>query len=118
MALTDKEKTDILFHLGWPLKSLLPGSTHYNKIAVDRMNNLTSPMEDRVRELLCNIEEVRSRLLEAQKRLSASRVDTIELNQDEIDMLKVEMKRLSKELSGLLDLEMLKSSGANISLCQ
>jgi len=115
--LSDKEKNQILFHLGWPLKTIIPESTHYDGIVSNRLTNLNEYIEEIVRKLLCEIEDVRERILEAQKRLSAKKVDSIELRDDEIDGLKNELYRLSKELAKALDIRFLKSSGANVHLC-
>lgn len=119
MALTDQQKSDIIFHLGWPGKTLVVDSTHFNKIAVDRMENLTPEIEARVTLILADIDAARVKIIAGQDRLSAKQVDTIILNDNEISLLKNDLRRLKKELSCLLDLKMLcKSGGANIRLCQ
>lgn len=104
MALTDKEKYRVLYYLGWPGLTLIPTSTMYNKVVNDRLVDLVPDIEKLVKELLEKLQKLDDKLEKAQCRLSAKSVDNIEMNPDEIPMLKKERKRLIKELSDWLEI--------------
>lgn len=116
MALTAQEKADIVYHLGWPGLTIVQGSTDYSKIIVDRITNISSPMEIQIRALLDRIVALETKLSAASCRLSAKKIGDIELRDDEIHQLKREKRRGLKELSKLLDIELLMPSGANVTV--
>lgn len=111
MALTDRQKADVIYFLGWPAKTLVANSTNYNKITADRLENLTAVIESQVDKLLDKLRANEERLESAQDRLTAKKVDDIELNDKEIDMLRGERARLCKLLSRLLDIPVAGGSG-------
>jgi len=111
MALTNKQKADVIFFLGWPAKTIITGSTDYNKITADRLENLNEIVEAQVEKLLDKLRANDERLESAQDRLSAKKVDDIELNGDELALLQRERSRLRKLLSDLLSIPVAGGSG-------
>jgi len=112
MALSDKQKADVIFFLGWPAKTLIENSTNYNRTTAQLLENLNTVIESQVQHLLEKLRANDTRLEEAQDRLSAKRVGDIELNTNELETLKAERNRLRKLLSQLLDIPMVGGSGA------
>ena len=45
MALTDKQKHDVVFKLGWSGLTIVTGSTQYNSVVNDRLTNLNAEIE-------------------------------------------------------------------------
>lgn len=118
MALTDQEKTDIIFQLGWPGDTIIQGSTGYNNTITDRVNDLSAPIELRVRGLLARVFKVDAALEAAICRLSAKEVGDIVLRDDELYQLRREKKRILRELSDLLDIPIMRQGdGGGISVC-
>jgi len=116
MALSETEKTDIVFFLGWPAKTLDEKSQIFNSIVDDRLKGLSSAAEARVRKLLSKLKGLDEKLDCAHDRLSASQIDDIKLNKDEVRVLKSERMRCTRELADLLDIKMRKSGGVNVSV--
>lgn len=114
MALSDKDKHRVIFYLGWSGLTLVSGSTQYNSVVNDRLTGLNTYIENLVKGLLERLETLDKRLDEAACRLSAKEVDGIVLNDEEICKLRSERKRLIRELSDHLDIEITKSGGVNI----
>jgi hypothetical protein len=108
MALTNKEQQCLVLYLGWPAKTLYTDSTHYSKIFVDRITNLDTDTEVKVRELLEKIERVREQMEEAQCRLSTTEVDNIKIREDELRRLRDLDRMYVKWLSQYLDLPVLR----------
>lgn len=117
MALTDKQKNQVLYYLGWPLKTLITDSTHYQKTIADRFENLNTQIEDIVDDLLDKLEEIDKKLEKARCRLSASKVDDITLNKNEIQMLLKERRRCRNELHRILDIPVLVNDGQMVNVC-
>lgn len=117
MALDTEQKTKILFHLGYPAKSIIVGSTHYDGILNSRLENLNGDTEDLVDSLLVDLDAVREKLITAQDIVKAKRVGDIELNNGEIMQLRGEYRRLARELGELLDITMRRGGGRNVSVC-
>lgn len=118
MALSDKQKHEVVYYLGWPGKTLITTSTHYNSIVASRLDNLNSYIENQVKGLLARLAAIQAQLDEARCRLSASEVGDIKLNAEELAMLRKEYMRWLKELSDLLDIKIEKSGVSNmIGIC-
>lgn len=117
MALSDQEKLDVIFYLGWPGKTLIEGSTDYSKIIADKMENLSAPIELRVKGLLTKIVAIDERIEGALCRMAAKKVGDIETNSDELYLLRKERMNYLRELSDLLDIPLMKQGGSNISVC-
>ena len=116
MALSAVQKQKILLHLGWPSKSLISDSTHYSSQCVSRLTNLTADIESETQSMLTKIDSLDTKLEAASCRLSASKVDDIELNPREIEMLRAEKRRIVKMLSEYLDLPILSNNGKSINI--
>lgn len=112
MALSADQKAKAIFYLGWSGLTLVSGSTQFNSVVNDRLNDADDggPIESKSRELLERLEGYDECLEEAKCRLSASKVDNITLNKDEIRQILKERKRVVRELSDHLDIPIMKSS--------
>lgn len=117
MALSSQQKADILFHLGWPIKTLDSTSTDYNKIIVDRLANISAEGEVITLRLLNRINKMDTALEDAICRLSAKRVGDIETNEYELESLRKEKLKLLRELSDLLDIPLDRQGSGGIKVC-
>lgn len=115
MALTAEQKSNALLYLGYPVKTLDAGSTHYNKILVDRFEDLTATAETIVGTLLTEIANLRTKFTASTGRALVKKVGDIELNTEEHYSLGKEYKRLLQDLSKYLDIP-LKGHGVSIPL--
>lgn len=116
MALSDSEKHKVVFYLGWSGLTIVAGSTQYNSVVNNRLTNLNAEIENLVRGILDRLEMFDKKLDAAACRLSASEVQDIVLNKDEIRWLRSERKRLIRELSDHLDIPIEKSGGVNVAV--
>ncbi len=114
MALSDKQKHQIIRHLGWSAQTLIADSTQFNSVVNDRVSFLNVDLERIAKELSNCIDDVDAQLKEAHCRVSTSKIDNITINKDEIPMLKKEKRRLIRELSDHLDIPIEKSGGAMV----
>lgn len=117
MALSDSDKFKVIYELGWPGKTLVTNSTHYNRSVADRLTNLTTDIEDQVTSLLEKLDAVKLKYDASSSRMLVKKVGDIELNPDEHMLIGREYRRLKKELSRLLDIPDLAGSGTTIGLC-
>lgn len=117
MALDTEQKHNILFHLGHSAKSIIVGSTDFSQILLDRMNNLNDDVETIIDRLLTDLDAVRDKMIAGQDIVKAKRVGDIELNNNEINVLRGEYRRLGRELSELLDIPYNRGGGRNVSVC-
>lgn len=104
MALSQKQKTETLFYLGYPGLTIVQDSTHYSGIIDDRLEaaSVTPEICAMVIQLLKKIKNFDDCLEKAKCRLAASKVDNITMNKDEIMMLNKERRRCIKELADLI----------------
>lgn len=116
MALTDQEKADIIYQLGWPGLTIVPNSTDYSKPIVDNLTTPTAQMEVQIRALLERLSKLDLKIEAATCRLSASQVGDIKLNENELHFLRKEKKMLLRELSDLLDIAIVRQGGSNPSV--
>lgn len=116
MALTDAQKHNVIFYLGWPGKTLVTTSTHYNSTVANRLTSLDANTETQVGALLTEIAAVRTKLGASTSRALVKKVGDIELNTEEHYSLQKEHRRILRDLSRLLDIP-LNSPGNNIALC-
>ena len=116
MALTSKQKSRVVYYLGWSGLTIVQDSTHFNSVVNDRINDASDDtnISNLVKELLEKLENIDECLEKAKCRLSASQVDNITLNDREIPMLNKERRRYIRELSDLLDITIMKSGGVNM----
>lgn len=116
MALTPKEQSKIIQLLGYGGKTIQVGSVIYNKILNDRLNQLTPDMEEILRAFLASITSLECRIAAAPGRLAAAQVDGIKMNMDELPQLRIERRKISKEIAEYLDIPFIKPGGTNVSV--
>ena len=104
MALTDTQKAQVIYFLGWPGKTLMENSTNFSKVVSDRLDNLSTDIENQVATLLAKLKKVDDKLEEAMCRFAATKVGNVETNENERSLLKGERKRYQCLLSDLLDI--------------
>jgi hypothetical protein len=114
MALTDAQKDQIVFFLGWPSKTLVEGSTHYNTTVADRLIGLSAQTETTVGALITSIQTCRTKYEASSSRMLVKRVGDIELNTDEHRSLSKEYRRQVRELSSILDIPWIGGAGVNV----
>jgi hypothetical protein len=114
MALTSAQKNDVVRLLGWPGKLLITTSTHYNSVVASRLDNLNAEIEADVITLLTRVVGLDVKLDEALGRVMSTKVGDIELNPEEMNILRRERKRVLVELSELLDIPIASKGGINV----
>lgn len=105
MALTAKQKNDVLFYLGYSGQTIIENSTDYITSVADRLSGVDANTETRTIRILSKLDGMDQRLEDAADRLPASQVSDIRLNVEEIPMLRKERRRLTQELGRLLDIK-------------
>lgn len=111
MALDQELKNKIIFHLGYPGKVLIASSTHYNSVVNSRLNNLDVYTEDIVDGLIIQLDETRTKISSTQNKGNVKRIGDIEFDTARgSDFVTNHYRRLSKELSSLLDIPIMKRS--------
>jgi hypothetical protein len=117
MAFTSQQMQDIIYYLGWPGKTILSGSTHYNSVIYSRLINLNADIENQALVLVERIKEIDGVLRKSIHRASTMKLQDIELNPEERLILRRERTKILGELSDLLDIDIQKSGGSgNIAL--
>jgi len=104
MALTSTQKSKIVQLLGYGGKVLQENSVIYNKTTADRLETLPEGTEELVVAYLDGIASIELQISEAPTRLIAKKVGDIELNNNELENLRSERKRMTRELSLLIDI--------------
>ena len=117
MALSDTQKHQVVFYLGSSGKTIIAGTTDYNKTVVDALSGLNSYVEAQVGDLLNLIADAKEKFTASSSRMLVKRVGDIELNTDEHRSLGQEYRRLVKELSALLGIPAMGVGGINIGVC-
>lgn len=109
MALTDQEKERVRYHLGYPevqpaasITFGIPRPIQTMFLVESAMNYLMPVAEDRVRSIIGVMDGVECRLIEAQDRLAAKRIDSLELRDDEPSQLETEYQRWGFRLADTL----------------
>lgn len=115
MVLSATEQANVIFYLGWPGKTLVTGSTHYDSTIANRLINLDVDTESNARSLLTQIGDVRTKYTASTSRMLVRKVGDIELNSGEHEALGKEYRRLLLDLAYLLDIPLL-SKGRNLSV--
>lgn len=117
MALTDSEKGEVTFYLGYSAKVLVPGTVDYSKRVAERFDGIPDHLLVRARKCLTRIRTTDTQLDAAATRFAVTEADGIKLNEKERDMILAERRRYILQLSNLLDLPLCKSSsGINVSI--
>lgn len=116
MALSDFQKVRIIRHLGFSGKSLVQGTLHFKSQLAAALEDLDQFTEAALIQIADRIEKIDERLDCAYDRLSAIRVDEIQLRDDEIEKLRNEKMRLIRELGRLIDVAP-QFGGRSIGVC-
>jgi hypothetical protein len=116
MALTPKEQSKVVQILGYGGKSIQVGSVIYDKIMNDRLAHLTPDGEELVREYIGKILRIEKHMDAAVCRLSASEVNDIKLNSDELPQLRSERRKIAREVANFLDIPFQMVGGVNVSV--
>lgn len=115
MAFSSEDKHKIIFALCHSGNVLNPSSTLYNSVINDRLNDLSSFTEEQALGLVSKIERIKSSLENSPTKNNVKRIGDIELDTDMgISLLKKEYKRLTDELSKLLDIPNRCSVGSSV----
>lgn len=117
MALTDSEKGEAIYFLGYPAKTLVAGSIDYSRRVAERFENLPDHFEVRIRKTMTRLRAVDEKMDDAVNRYAVKDLDGIQLNENERSQLIAERNRLLLQLSHLLDLPPVKKGGLNIGVC-
>ena len=113
MALTSQEQNKVVQLLGYGGKVLQAGSVIYNKILNDRLHQLPPDTEDLVRTYLSSVSTIELQMAQAPARLAASKVQDLEMNHKELQMLRSERKRIAREIAAHLDVPYIGVSGGS-----
>lgn len=117
MAFNTQQKQDIIYYLGWPGKTLLLNSTHYNSVIASRLDNLIPEIESQANTLVARIKEIDQILRTGSvNRASTLELQDIKLSDREMPRLRSERRTIIGELSDLLDVDVNKSGGTSISV--
>lgn len=116
-ALDSAEQNKVVQLLGYGGKILQPGSVIYNKILNDRLNQLPIDVVNIVRSYLCQVQVIETQMNAAPSRLMAKDVADIKLNNQELEMLRKERKKIAREISVHLDIPYIGTSGVNVAVC-
>ena len=110
--MSEQQKSDVIFFLGHPAKTINPDSTHYNGILDDRMKNLLATTVTRVDELIALIKSTREKLDATRDDANVSKVGEIMLDPKYTSKyIQSQHNRYLRELSTTLDIPQLGSSG-------
>jgi hypothetical protein len=114
-TLTTQQQQDVLFYLGWPGKTNVVGSTHYNSVIASRLINLIPEIVGQVTNWLNRIQTIDGILAnQSIYRASTLEIGDIKLNEAEMVVLRKERRRIIGELSDVLDIDVIKSSGGSM----
>ena len=109
MALTDAEKERARHHLGYPqvqpsasIQWGIPRPIQTAFLVESAMNNIIAAAEPRVRSMLCTLDGLETKLIEAQDYLVAQKLEDITLRDGHPDLLEREYQRWAGRLADLL----------------
>jgi hypothetical protein len=109
MALTDAEKERVRYHLGYlgvqPAASIqygLPKPIQTLFLVETAMSNIMAVSEERVRKILGILDDLEDKLVEAQDRLAADKLEELVLRRGEPDLLEAEYNRWAGRLADIL----------------
>ena len=116
MALTANEKYKAVYYLGYPSFVLDSTSIYYNSSINQNLTTITSYPETQVRTLLVGLDESRVEIDKAQARLKVTRIEEIELNQNELEARWAEDRKLVKLLGQIVGIpaQSLGGSGGSV----
>jgi len=108
MALTDEEKARVRYHLGYPSVSTaasiqygMPALTQTNFLVENVLGKLLESILPRVRGILVTLDGIEDKLVAAQDRLAATKLEELTLREDETDKLEGEYRRWGHRLADI-----------------
>lgn len=109
VQLSDKEKLDVLRHLGYPVLANIPSTTmgfpglgQPAFLVMLATQILEDSMVAQVRQYLAQLDGLNNQIMQATARLKAKKVGEIDLNPEELDRLDAEFYRWACILADLL----------------
>lgn len=114
MAIEKADQFKIVTLLGWPIKTLIEGSTHYSKYISDKFTGLDEDSEGIILALLDRINAIDTKLTTSFSKDNIRRVDDIEFTGDNMTKMRSERTKLLCELSDMTDIENKKSCGVSV----
>lgn len=107
--LTDAEKQRVAYHLGYPAVTSaasvafgVPLLTQTNFLVYNVLTHLMDSALEQVRSISKTMDDIETKLIDAQDRLAATRLEDLYLRENETDMLEGEYKRWGYRLSDIL----------------
>lgn len=104
MALTDAQKSAIVYYTGQPAKIIEPNTEFYNPIFVSRLNGYSADAELRISDLLIKLAATEERIRDSETRMLASKIEDIEVNKAEYAALQKAFRGWKVALSNFTDL--------------
>lgn len=119
---SEEEKAEIIRLLGWPGNTINPSSLSYNNMITSRFLVVTEYAIDQALKLVERIEALDEKLETAISQSGVKRIDDIEFfggsdGPTRMDELRKERKRLVRELSQLLDIQIFGGGGSMGNVC-
>ena len=109
MPLSESDKERVRYHLGYlevqgaaSIQFGIPRPLQTVFLLEDAMNNVIANAISRVQKILTVMDGIEERLIEAQDRLAAIRLDSLELRANEPDQLEREYVRWGHRLADIL----------------
>ena len=106
MALTNEEKARIRYHLGYPLLTTAasvqfgqPALTQTSFMVDNALSRIVEPGLNYVRSMSKTMDDIEVKLIEAQDRLAAERLEDLYLRKDEVNALEDEYRRWGHRLA-------------------
>ena len=114
MPLSSQEQNKVIQLLGYGGTTIQAGSVIYNKVLNDRLHQLPPDTEVLIRSYLASITGIETQMTDAQPRLAASKVQDLEMNLRELQMLRAERKKIAREIAAHLDIPYQGVGGVNV----
>jgi len=102
MALGKEEQYRVLYHLCWPSTTIDEGTTQFNSIIRDRLEEPSNNSVDNIERLLKELECVEEELVKTKTCLKVAQAGDVKMNLDHRQNLNSEYNRLVRKLSCLL----------------
>lgn len=107
--LTAAEKQRVAYHLGYPAVTTaasvafgVPTLTQTNFLVYNVLDRLLDSALDQVRQISKVMDDIEVKLIEAQERLAATKMEELTLREDEPDKLEGEYRRWGYRLSDII----------------
>lgn len=109
MPLTDGEKQRARYHLGYPslttaasIQFGVPALTQTNFLVENALTRLLDAALEQVRAIISTMDGIEAKLIDAQDRLAAQKLEELTLNNNEPDMLEKEYRRWGYRLADII----------------